>query len=340
LHVEDENRDGFWSSTIYGGWNYYNKSTNWAPGLTAISYDATNELKLISKLREKVYGSGFSPAVFLAESRQALGMISNSANRIASGLRRLKAGDGSGVCEALGIEPNKGFIRDVSTLRRSVSSLWLEVQYGWLPLLKDAEESARYLARSMVDRTPVPITVRKTWFEEKTGEISEPFGSGFARRIDIHELRLTMKAWSAAPVYQPNILTVAEVAWEKLPYSFVFDWFVPVGSLLNALKSQKDLQGVFIRSLKTTSVGLDWRRGPGYIGGYVSHLGLPDRKIWVDFNRTISTELYVPSFTSLISDDILAYRSWRHAANAVALLTQKRAKDLLGSKNATGWAEY
>lgn len=336
MHIEDTNLDGFWSDTGAGYLRYFSKDTSWGSGCENVSYDARNELKLISKLRERVYGSGFSPAVFAAEGRQALRMIGNSATRIASGVSRLRARDPWGLAEALGIEPQKGFIRNFSDARRSLSSLWLEVSYGWQPLLKDAEEGAKYLADMLVEKVPAPIRVRKVWSETSSGIIGQ-YNSGFKGRVDIHELTLTMKNWSSAPVYRPNLYTVAEVAWEKLPYSFVFDWFVPVGSLLNALKTREDLSGTFIRTLKTTSVGTDWSIGSGFTMPPVPHLGLPDRKIWITLNRSVSSELQVPGIRQFITDDIATYKSWRHAANAVALLSQRKLSSVVGGRTSLSY---
>jgi len=134
------------SDGVYNGSNF---QSAWAPGshsdgtfCTTSLIDSNAEIKTVAKLREKIFGSDFNASVFLGESHQTLGLIANSANRIYTALRYLKKGNVVQASQAL----LSGTTRVARTHRRSssgklddksLSSAWLELQYGWLPLLKD-----------------------------------------------------------------------------------------------------------------------------------------------------------------------------------------------------------
>lgn len=309
--------------------SYFAGTPNTPPDLSVTSslYDVRQEYKLLAKLREKAYGSGFNPAVFVAEGRQALGMISNAAIRIGSAIGRLRARDPHGVLEALGLEPNNRFSKGLRDRSKALSSSWLEVNYGWMPLLKDAEEGAKWLAEALNGgKTPsAGLKARKTWSAEKSTSRAPGIYDGFfTRRVDIFQLQYEIKGVALRNTFAPTIATVASVAWEKLPYSFVADWFVPVGAYIEACRTASDISGTVIRSLKVDKTFLDYKMGPGITPKGSWYGGRDPGYTRMEFSRTVSTEIQVPNpLTTLVDDDLLQFTSWRHAANAVALLTQR-----------------
>lgn len=295
-------------------------------GISTYFYETAYEYKLLEKLREKVYGTGFNPAVFVAEGGQALSMIANAATRIGSALGRLRARDPHGVLEALGLEPNDRFSRGLRDRTKALSSSWLEVNYGWLPLLNDAEDGAVWLANALHGTIPGSVRARKTWSHQKSVPPPEGMYEQYhTRRVDIFQLQYVIYGLASQPPYIPSLATVASVAWEKLPYSFVADWFVPIGSYIQACRTASDITGTVVRSLKINSTFLDYMTGPGIIlkGGWYA-VDAPFRSE-MRFNRTVSSEIKVPHPLAYLNDNdgLLQYKSWRHAANAVALLTQR-----------------
>lgn len=118
-----------------------------------------------------------------------------------------------------------------------------------------------------------------------------------------------------AGLYDP-----ASVVWEKLPYSFVADWFLPISSYLQARQMIGALSGTFVKSTKSLlevssptvkNVSGYW----DYAGGDLHSFKLSR----LNFSREISTSLKVPK-PGLKNFGQVA--SWRHCANALALLTQ------------------
>lgn len=103
------------------------------------------------------------------------------------------------------------------------------------------------------------------------------------------------------------------VAWELTPWSFVVDWFIPIGDWLTARGHAQGLKGTFITSDKKTGVA-NTPTGDFTLNQYT----------WISpcyrhivFDRTISFVLGVPMPTL---KPLAKAASWRHCANAVALL--------------------
>jgi len=87
-----------------GDWSLLHLATVGSQAGALISHDewsANDEIALISKLREKLYGSDFNLAVFGAELNQSLRMIGDTAIRVAKSLHYAKRGDIRGAARSL-----------------------------------------------------------------------------------------------------------------------------------------------------------------------------------------------------------------------------------------------
>lgn len=297
------------------------------PTSSSVPYweDPTHELKLIGKLREQAYGSGFNPAVFLAESKQCFTMIAKAAKRLGRAIDGLRRRDVHQVTGALGIKAKKGLIKSFGDRKRSLSSLWLEVSYGWLPLFKDAEESAQWLAEMLTGKPKAALRKRKSWNGGSFTLSRVPDTVSFLRADVTYDLQYVIYVHSLSPaIGLPSLQTVATVAWEKLPYSFVFDWFIPIGSYLDACRTSHDINGVVVRSLKRTTTYTEPTFHDTFGAKLLNFSGSASRQA-VAFSRSVTSEIKPPNpFGNL--DDVLNYHSWRHAANAVALLLQRKRR--------------
>lgn len=306
-----------WASLTTSAGNFWGIETDvWD------TWDRSQYYKLVSRIQKIAYGSEFNPAVFAAESGEALRMISNSAIRIGSALRRLRVGDLHGLFEALGIEPNAGFIASYRRRGAAVNSTkglsqsWLELIYGWLPLLHDMEDGAHYIADVMTGaQKPSCIRVSRTWAEYRSCP-TPAYTSGFQKVVDVRTLRIKVATWNAEPRYRPSWASAATVAWELMPWSFVFDWAVPVGPYLETMRTASSISGEFTTSHTLVRTGTDWGLpGPVTVVGI---LGDPPKRQDVHYSRSVSTELLVPPPAQVKSVEKIL--SPLHAVNAVALL--------------------
>lgn len=288
-------------------------------------WGANDTIALQGKLREKIVGSDFDMGVFLGEGRQTLMLLAQTATRLLSAMRSLRGCDPGGVAKALGLSPAR--VRDImrknpggkrlSPKEASVaaSSAWLELQYGWIPLVSDAFGAAQALAQQLNEPAVQTYRVRKR-NQTKTCPVASP-------NIKSYEYLAQVKGQLIARLTEKNVIGLngladpSSVLWELLPWSFVADWFIPIGSYLEARGLAQSLSGVFVTTITQRET-------------FSTTSGLPlsaIRKRERDFNyrhmrvivdRTVSSSLATPFPTFKPLDKVA---SWKRAANAVALLT-------------------
>lgn len=282
-------------------------------GASVVSFwNSNNELKLIDKLREKVAGSDFNAAIFLGEGKEALNMITNAATRIYQGYRAARRGDFKRARAYLVNGTERSMLG-----RKSAANNWLELQYGWLPLLKDAEGAVQFLAHHLYH--PLQFIVRVGSLPVG-GLVNTPSPSNTRWASASTTTRGSIKAILTEKASAPKLLGFhdpASLAWELLPYSFVLDWFLPIGSYLSARGLSQSLTGTFVSStVKKTRCSGIVAVNPGLtISGATYTYEANSLK------RVVSTTLQVPVPTMKSFNQAF---SWKRAANAVALLSQLR----------------
>lgn len=286
--------------------------------LASSEWTSNDTIALQGKLREAVAGSDFNMAVFLGESHQALQLISNSATRIFKGLKLVKRGNIVGAAYALGGGKAVKRLSPRAIASKTPAQAWIELQYGWLPLLGDAHGAAQFLAKQL----EFPLV--KTYVVRKKKNLKLTATGGTLRASAHGETRAQIIArLSEASVAQlSGLLDPASVAWELLPWSFAIDWFIPIGSYLAARSLASSLTGEFVTTISRKASGTFTipLTSPGIPPNYVyrtDKLSTATRS-QVDVTRTCSTTLVVPTPNFKTLDSAL---SWRHCANAIALLT-------------------
>lgn len=293
------------------------------------SVDPRQLYKLIAKLQRAVYGHDFHPAAALVEGFKAIDMIYNAAVRIGASIEAVKRRDWKSLKRALPwLHPET--MKGIAKTGRSTSSIILEVQYGWRPLMHDAHEAGTWLAASMDQtmRSNNRYSVSRTW--QSTAKLpAHNYGSArvrFASEVTTFRARYTVLVKSITPPYVPTMWSFAEALWERVPYSFVGDWFVPIGAYLGAMNTVTGIQGTHVLSLKVErrGTGLDvntvrckkgfaWLGVNSYVDGY--------------FERSVSQSGIVPKPWHL--NDAKTALSRERTVNAIALLGNKGWPSLL-----------
>jgi hypothetical protein len=297
-------------------------ATTWlATGLL----DANDQIKLVGKLKDKLDGSDFNLGVFLGELGPTLDLIGDTAGRLGKAYGFARNGQFGRAADQIfsgtSRSPKKthpnfsqkywGKGKDV---KEALASNWLELQYGWLPLLKDTEAAAQMLAHHL------NVPMRKSYRQKVHREVNltRVTQVGFnANQTATGKSTRTHTRWLIARIEEkgsiPQLLGLANpelVLWELLPYSFVADWFIPIGNWMEARALVQRLKGTFITCDK--QVGVAYTPQSSFFafkprGNYYS----------VNFTRTVSTTVKVPMPTFKPLGKVA---SWQHCANAVGLL--------------------
>jgi len=215
---------GFWEPRPFG------------LGPPAASYSL--EQRAIVKALNALKDQKANFAVIFAEMAETSELISNTIRRIAVGVEAWRKKNPRKLWDA--VRSYEGSREAVNI--RKIPESWLELQYGWNPLMQDVEGVGDALANRVNSFKPHAVVhgnVGETIMDEYHGS-SVSLGARYtALRRTIYRgkvtLLYTLNNPELALLSQLGLVNPFEVIWEKLPYSFVVDWFAPVGSWLSAL---------------------------------------------------------------------------------------------------------
>jgi hypothetical protein len=203
-------------------------------------------------------------------------------------------------------------VRDFHPSYNTLASNWLELQYGWLPLIGDLDSGARALAHFVEQPCVFTARAHRTLRGKKLpeGGVASWMSGSYvtSRQIVAYLTEVNTAKLSGLTDFE-------SIAWELVPYSFVADWALPIGDFLSARGVASALSGTFVTShlFKWSGTGLVSRPGLGYSFVAGSH-----SKSEGTFSRTVDTTLQIPMPEFKPFGEMA---SWKHCANAVALLT-------------------
>jgi hypothetical protein len=328
--------------TAYVGYNkvtqacyypsYQTTSDKWGSfGYPDRTWGANDDIALYGKLRNKVAGSSFNLGIFLGTGHEALRTIEDGAKRIASAMLHFRSGHWVKAANALVSGTPRAFLKDhKGYLRRrhasvrewtedTASSRWLELQYGWLPLLSDVHDGAQFLANRMSQPRRM---VHRARYWRNTGVTGY---SGFVPETDISRTygQIIAIIEEENSVALSGLTDPASVLWELTPWSFVADWFIPVQNYLQARALSGSLTGTFVvtKMQKRIVKGLRFQGDPDLIAHCMPD-GVPGfyyKHVHVDREPFLSLpDVPLPEIKPLGQ-----VPSWRRAANAVSLLLQQ-----------------
>lgn len=269
-------------------------------------------------VRNKLKSSDINLGVALGERKQTARLLGSNATRIGNAFRHLRGGRVRRSMDELGISSRRRQPRG-----GNVPSKWLELQYGWKPLLSDVYGAAKALENRPKGDWRVTAKVTKKREDTYVSQKLPKNGSNF----DAHrcEARLTRSVFARIDALPQNeaIISLASlgvtnplsIGWELVPYSFVVDWALPIGSWLESLDAllgygQAYYSSSFLARAKWTDKGLSgggssWKTINNFTG----------RKRMVYLSRTVSSSVPLPSLPSFKDP-----RSLGHMANGLALM--------------------
>lgn len=240
--------------------NMGSSSSNWGGSGLSRTFpfpDLDSRAKALAKVQKKI-AAGVTDladadqanlAVDLAERRQCADMLKKRIGTLIHSVQAIRKGY---LFEAWRyMSPKKrfpdGLKRTVRASKDNVANYWLEFQYGWKPLLSDIHGAAEQIARSYRDQVPYRFVgsaqcvkeAKDVFIQFATSTVS---GNKWSELADYSYLErskfvieavvdnATLQALSQTGITNPLLL-----AWELVPYSFVVDWFIPVGNYLEQL---------------------------------------------------------------------------------------------------------
>lgn len=278
--------------------------------------DANTQNRLITEALIKLQDRKVNYGEALAESRKTINHLAQTAKRLAWIFLGVKRGNRKLLAKGLGLDRG---------IKGAISNSWLEYQYGWLPLMSDAYATMNLLKEGFGAKPQLMRVVRN-------------LSSGFPVDLKIENGPTTIRANGAVAIQdrcilfykvseselakygQLGLINPLEVAWAVVPYSFVIDWFVPIGNFLQATLATVGttfIDGCLSRSadgLRTVKIEACNIRYP-YISGKSTYSCTSAHRSF-DRVRITSAPSARPYYKSPFSTT--------HAASALALLAQLR----------------
>lgn len=190
----------------------------------------------------------------LAELSQTGKMVLKRGTQIASIAKALRRGDWKKLSEMIrGDVPNR--VTRLPPSKRLANG-WLEIEFGWKPLVQDVY-AAIDLYRSSVVKGQAVKTNRR--YAVKGGFNDYPWQNAniladttypWAHRILTSGANASAKMY--AEVSNPTLRTLnqlglanpALIGWQLLPFSFVVDWFLPISNILSYMTATAGLSNV------------------------------------------------------------------------------------------------
>lgn len=268
---------------------------------------------LLSKIAERIKGHGLDVGNSIGEGRQTASMAFGALKSLASAARAVKRGDVAGAARALGAGSPKKKVAS-----GDISSTWLGLQYGWLPLLSDVYEAATNWEAVTNGPRKFSFTKRKRveW------DVPDILDTGRSRFQGKNWYGIRCKVVITESLSQPRSLGLMDplgVAWELTPWSFVVDWFIPISTYLDTLNV---FQGLDAKVYWTTYRKGRWQHLDSYplCNGQAGVLAQPQgftEQIVID--RTEEQSVSVPPPRLVGFRDAM---SPKRIANAIALAHQ------------------
>jgi len=238
----------------------------YGPGVVTLyaNHTAAASNRALGKLIDKADQGINNLAQDFVEMDQTTRMITKTVVRISGAIKALRARNlpqalkflwdakapvfRQGSWMAKGLTP-KQMAKKLSG--KELANNWLELQYGWKPLLQDVQGVMQSLAQLNIGNASVQdVSAFATSDERYSTPLTQNTGgviyaAGTSVRIINsrckYSLRYRVDDHAKAFLRQTGFLNPINLAWEVLPWSFVVDWFLPIGNYLQGINAWEGL---------------------------------------------------------------------------------------------------
>lgn len=271
----------------------------------------------ITKLYNKVKSQDVNLLNLIAERRSTFNLLITLVKRLIKVLLAVKRGNLVKAFEELFpiFSP------------KAISSEWLQLQYGVLPLISDINGLIDHYNGLFEDyQFDVKVSASKSLervfnsFETKDN-ISAVCSREISGKVKVtYKVRLRSSNATRRNLTKLGLTNLAATIYEQIPFSFVLDWALPLGDYLNDMDAFDGLQVVWCTKTTSLQENVIYTRQIGGLDNN-NYNWTPAETTFVtqkfDIQRSVLTsvpKLRFPSVKSPVSTG--------HAINGIALLVQ------------------
>lgn len=234
-------------------WNNYNFSRilnyDYYP-----SWNPNDLFRLNTEVLLKIKDQKVNYGEALAEARSTIAHLGQTSRTLLRSFLYARKGKWSKVIKELRLEKKHKFKSG-----KEASGRWLELQFAWQPLMSDIKGTMELLQDGFRKKNyrfsaSRQITTTLTGDDVMSPIVDNPFNRilGSGTRISRIKIYAEVRNSELHALTQIGLTDPLQVAWALVPFSFVIDWFLPVGSMLEALGATKGLD--FVSGTRTTTV--------------------------------------------------------------------------------------
>jgi len=300
---------------------------------------ANIQINNILKVTDKLKGNDFNASVFLGEGKQTIQMLSKNINSLATSVVNLRRGNIMGAARSLGFVPTpklqtklkKSWDRDkargvLKNTALGVSDSWLELQFGWKPLLSDIKSGAE--AIGALDFPPRTMSASSS--NRRAGATAETSGYSDQKVYQTGDV-----IWDTRINYQCGIkLTLGAphsdigtlgldnpytMLWNITPWSFLVDYVIPIGDYINAKEAINKLDVVSYVKWEKTHQHMHGSWDPA---ASPIITGTQSDYQWLTFTRQLLPPNSAKDVPLPGVKEVKSIFSTSHVLNSIALLTQ------------------
>lgn len=234
LTNRDQNLDGsqYWDTHYENGYSGF-----LVIGYRSLPpYPSGMEDAAVIKALSQLKNQKVNLAVAFAERAETAELFTSVVTRIAKAVRSFRAKNPKDWGRVVKSQTGR------HAIRKDIPERWLEVQYGWKPLMQDVYGATAALNARERDAKAYRAEIKASVSNRDAGNAilldQGDYGSirgtyQHITRCKVH-LSYVLENPVLATLAQLGITNPAELLWEKLPYSFVIDWASPIGNYLSA----------------------------------------------------------------------------------------------------------
>lgn len=289
--------------------------------------------KAKARLFDSLKGEGTNIANIIAERKQTIQLVGDTIMRVVWVIKDLKRGDIASATRRLFGDSQHGQKIARKLRGKDIANQWIGLQYGWLPLLDDVYGLVNLTHKRTSSGVFVFRESAKSWGYSSPGTLSSlqttkngvQYYRPYEKQHNWVRQKYMIRArpnWTLAEPAALGLTNPLVPLWEVVPWSFVVDWFLPVGTYLEQLTA--DHGWTFLDGCLSTHERYSWAQDHTS-DGTTSWSGIP---IWyANYCRgDARVDKFVRStlsgFPSVSAPRFKNPLSVGHVKNALALLTQ------------------
>lgn len=246
---------GLGSNEVYGiplNWDYPGVSDPpselfpYGGELSLAPFGLQREAECLAKVYGRLQRNRVEAGLAVVEARQALAMLAKRSIDLLVLIKALKNGQFTNQLRLM--------FRDRKELN-GVHGAFLEYQYGWKPLMSDIHDAWQAVNNKLSDLLYINASgkVEESFTDHDTWDAWLHFGFnefGVCRIDRTREFKRTHRAKLfgklsneiLGQMEQYGLANPLSLAWEVVPWSFVLDWWIPVGNVLSSLSAHTGLE--------------------------------------------------------------------------------------------------